>query len=159
MPDVIIALVPAVGHESLVADGPRVPGCEPERPMLLRRCSCGSWLCPALDGALVGGVHHPEPAARDLALVLYAPGDPKLGMVRAEATVKGFVMAIAEPGPRLFCLFLRRDVPVDHPENATSFILNDPPELPESALDAFALAHLLLQRGKGSEVLVLPVTP
>lgn len=171
MNDVIIAIVPAPGHEGLTADGPLVAGCRPERPMTIRRCSCGVWGCPSLDGVVVAGVHHATPQTYDVALVLHAPGGPRLGMVRAMEAVgmgKGAygwsIELRAHPGGKWsgaattergdgigWDLSWHEDVPVPEPQRGVSACVSAPHAV------AYALAHLLLQFGKGSEVLVLPV--
>lgn len=163
MSDVIIAIVPAPGHEGLVAEGPRVLGCKPERPMLLRRCSCGSWLCPSWDGIVVGGLHHPALEGHDVALVLYAPGGPRLGMVRAMEALD-----VEDYGWSWHADQRRVRQPADpvgatlsRPGSESLSVVVDPWPLSDRhtpAAYALVLAHLLHQRGLASEVLVLPVS-
>jgi hypothetical protein len=153
---VIIAIVPHPDHAHLTAEGPRVTGCKPERPMTLRRCSCGAWTCPAFDGVLVAGVHHPAPQAYDVALVLHAPGDPRLGMLRA--------MEVAFPGTDL------DGARVSAWADGSSALIDgmggtltdwDAPAMPVGVSEqtpagqSFALAHLLLSLGKAVEVVTL----
>lgn len=157
MSDVIIAIVPAPGHEGLVAEGPLE-----ERPAVLRRT--------------VGSVWVPENGSNAVglrALVLYAPGGPRLGMVRA--------MEAAGVGPNVrayrcydgpargqwwerpeYYSDRRRETRADWSIPEHPFMGDPGPvtgDYPHAGAPAYALAHLLHQRGLASEVLVLPVTP
>ena len=148
MSDVIIAIVPAEGHEGLTADGPMG-----ERPALLLR-DLGEWL--TVDRA----AHAPHLYNDcDVALVLHAPGDPKLGMVRAMEAA-GAVGNAAFIGARFgYWGGLVPAVYLDRSHNAGSVELNLEPPRPlrlAPYLFPFAVAHLLLQRGIAREVLVLP---
>ena len=189
MSDVIIALIPSPEHAYLTAEGPFG-----ERPALLARLTVGSWVGPwkpfpgaspdsAPPGdtarALALGLGTAPVEARaafnagagvtlDVALVLYAPGEPRLGMVRAmeAADLSGLGAAYGDS------LAIRRDG-----ENAwkglrdnergdlTQWDVPEPPALLGIATDrtdwsqpaaAYALAHRAVQRGVGAEVLVLP---
>lgn len=162
----IIALIPSPGHEYLTAEGPFG-----ERPALLVQVDSGRW----------------EPMRRGLlshsgtrALVLYAPGEPKLGMVRLREALEmsgeayGWSVGLEVPAEN------ERDtddILIDHLiGRATTergddqswsvphhpLILTPPPgrwrtgvETPEAS--AYADAHLAHQRGLVAEVLVLPL--
>lgn len=176
MSDVIIAIVPAPGHEGLVAEGPSVPGCTPERPMTIdverpgaaHPCVAGCLMNifgePSMDlSSLRPGDECPACYGRGLvsvtALVLYAPRGPRLGMVRAmEAAALDFVPELTRFG-----------APVDGTGGRVVYLRLASEEAiqvrawpPDSCRDvgplfAFGVAHLLHQRGLASEVLVLPV--
>lgn len=162
MSDVIIAIVPAPGHEGLVAAWmPQGFRGTVERPARVIRCSCGAWACPVMaDGHML---------THDDALILHAPGGPRLGMVRAlEALAVG-------PDVRAYRCYdglprgkwwdrpdfysdRKRELRLDWPIPEHTF-LGEPNaigDFPHPGASAYALAHLALQRGLASEVLVLP---
>ena len=162
--DVIIAIVPAPGHEGLVAPVPSVlphmAFMEPERPALLTRCAiCSRWDCVEYAHWIDDRVDLQR------ALVLYAPGGPKLGMVRAMEAV-GFrldgaynwgvdIEDVQHYGKPVMTEAIARTAYGDR----FTWPVPDPDDLPSVAYTAFAIAHLALQRGLGVEVLVLPVSP
>lgn len=149
----IIAIVPAPGHEALVAEGPMG-----ERPALLRGVIDGGWYPP---GQLN---EHRIPDGRR-ALVLHAPGDPKLGMLRAMGAAPGWVCSDAQvhcfrsfDGP---CRAKSRHATGSSEwplPGSTPDVLGEPNIIgtfDHPAARAFALAHLLVQRGIAAEVTVL----
>lgn len=150
----IIAVVPAKGHEYLVASAPSVlpdmAFMEPERPAVLTRCEhCGRWDCVEYGHWISDRSDLPR------ALVLYAPGGPRLGMLRALAAIKAGInvwrdRSLRPPKDDV------RAVAATHPDT-TKVVVPTPPGLPDGALRAFGLAHLLVQRGIASEVIVLPL--
>lgn len=161
MSDVIIAIVPAAGHEALVATVPSVlphmAFMEPERPALLTRCAvCSRWDCVEYAHWMDDRTDLPR------ALVLHAPGGPRLGMVRAMEAA-GAVGDDAFVGARFGRWGgLVPAVYLDRVGLLRPVELNvEPPESMQAApyLFPWALAHLLVQVGKGSEVLTFPVTP
>lgn len=159
MGDVIIAIVPAPGHEGLVTEGPMG-----ERPALLYGVIGGGWFPPCRLN------EHRIPDGRR-ALVLYAPGGPRLGMVRA--------MEAAGVGPNVrayrcydgpargqwwerpeYYSDRRRETRADWSIPEHPFMGDSDPVIGDyshAGAPAYAVAHLLHQIGKGSEVLVLPV--
>lgn len=164
MSDVIIAVVPAKGREGLTAEGPPIsPGASPERPALVYRCGCGQWGhfgCASLLSE-----------KRQVALVLHAPGDPRLGMVRLMEAL-GVIECFCKPSTNPddgddWPLFSRRTAAESMARHANvarppPLIVSEVSIMPpqRSALaDAYAIAHLAVQRGLVSEVLVLPVAP
>lgn len=140
IPDVIIAIIPAKGHEGLVEAGERIPNhpaVRVERPMTISRCMCGAYACKShyLDGhgyALgKGGELIGE------ALVLFAPGGPRLGMVRLQKALHPYLASVDRSAIA---------APPDFEARGFEFC------------SAWAGAHAAKQRGLASEVLVLPVT-
>lgn len=142
---VIIAIIPATGHEGLVAEGPMG-----ERPALLYRCGCGQW------GAhpRVGAVCHER--KRTVALVLHAPGDPKLGMVRLMEALFGDdadEVAVGS-GSGKGRVFWRDGQPYKKHKSWPVPLL----DAGVAARVVHAAAHLAVQRGIATEVLVLSKT-
>lgn len=95
------------------------------------------------------------------ALVLHAPGGPRLGLVRAmEALGITDCWCISDIGSDEWRVFIGTP---DYEEGIRQPNMPPPPhgvaDAGWQAHRAYAAAHLLLQIGKGSEVLVLPVTP
>lgn len=164
MMGIIIAIIPAPGHEGLVADGPSAPGCTPERPMLMTEAACGrcgkaTWTracCPPSPG---GYALRFGPRSRR-ALVIRAPGDPRLGMVRLKDALGltgrpvhtqkdphrwvGFVLSDRSYGDDVF-----------FPRELAWTIPDDVASVPGEARAAYALTHLATKRGVVAEVLVL----
>jgi hypothetical protein len=142
----IIAIVPSPDHAHLTAEGPLG-----ERPALLYRFRL-------LEGAPWGFTSGDAPPAADydVALVLHAPGDPRLGMLRA--------MEVAFPGTDL------DGARVSAWADGSSALIDgmggtltdwDAPAMPVGVSEqtpagqSFALAHLLLSLGKAVEVVTL----
>lgn len=148
--NVIIAVVPAPGHEDLIAE---VMG---ERPARMVQNEDGHWLIDTFPDTGSSAVCR--------ALVLHAPGGPLLGMVRLRATLGlpnghdiDLVGSKPESGPAIF-----RAVHSD-PDGRDVAVYDLPSEPPEGVAPwglagrAYALAHLAHQRGIVAEVLVLEV--
>lgn len=176
----IIAIVPAPGHEALVAEGPSVDGCVPERPMTIDVLRPGS-RHPCVDGCLMNLFRVPPldlsglkpgdecPACYDRglvsvpALVLHAPGDPKLGVLRAMEAAE-----VADGNSVDLCDYGSFSGPArlggveSDADGCDVRVWGVGAEVPEwvapwsSPGRAFALAHLLVQRGIAAEVIVLP---
>lgn len=155
----IIAIVPAPSHSSLVAEGPmgERPAClvrwahrQDYEPQTLadgtvRTFVPDDWRVPDEDELSTN---------YERALVLFAPGDPKLGMLRAmeaafgndaEASTVRYESSVSEG----WLSDRNGDTLADWP------VVGPPPGMPVLALPAFALAYLLVQRGPGAEVLVI----
>lgn len=149
MGDVIIAVVPAPGHEHLIAEGPMG-----ERPALLVLVDSGLW-SPMRRGLLSHDGRR--------ALVLHAPGDPRLGMVRLRAALGLNDRRVhTEKDPHRWVGFVLSDRiygdEVYFPREVVWGLPDDVADIPGSARDAYALAHLAKARGLVAEVLVLEVT-
>lgn len=146
----IVAVVPATGHEALVAYGKAHPWWDAERPTLLVCCVCGAWDCTQPQG----GMHH-RGMFQPRALVLYAPSEPRFGMVRAMDAAgllhQDMLYAYRDPFDVWFGAY---------PGRPMWMLPHKPPGGGANAqLDAaFVLAHFLLHEpGKVADVLVLPL--
>lgn len=134
--DIIIAIVPAKGHEGLTAEGP-----EGEMPATVQHGTCLAcyavrWVRWLRDPGCACGNALTEIDASRAALVLHAPGGPRLGMVRARAVCQG------DPTREEIGQFMDA-LPVG--------------EMSMDALGIWCFAHLMRVRGFAAEVLVLPV--